>query len=113
MCAVSGIDALVGVALNTANPYTSYDDIYIYHLLERVENHTPYHHFLHFGIQQLIEYDSLHATDYYHTLYIYLTSNKDVPTCTEKLFIHRNILFYRILPSRRTAKHARLTSIPK
>mgnify|MGYP002626813263 CR=1 FL=1 len=48
------------------------------------------------ALTRLQEYDRENGTDYYDTLYVYLTCERNQTLAARKLFIHRNSLVYRV-----------------
>lgn len=44
---------------------------------------------------EVIEYDRTHTSELLHTLRVFLENNRNIPTTTEALFVHRNTLRYR------------------
>jgi len=47
-------------------------------------------------IMELLRYDALHKTEYYHTVKAYLECNLNLARTSEVLFIHRTTLLYRL-----------------
>ncbi len=48
------------------------------------------------GLTKLMAYDDTHRSELLHTLKIYLESNMNIAHASEKLYIHRSTLLYRI-----------------
>jgi len=48
------------------------------------------------GLFNLMRYDSLHGTDYYKTLKLYLINERNITRVSEQLSIHRTTLLYRL-----------------
>lgn len=80
--------------LNTKGTLFFYDDFKFYHLLSLIEDDLL--KFCHPSIIKLIQLDEKNSTNYYKTLKCYLENNQNVNGTSEKLFIHRNTLNYRI-----------------
>lgn len=47
-------------------------------------------------IMELLRYDAIHKTEYYHTVKAYLECNLNLARTSEVLFIHRTTLLYRL-----------------
>lgn len=48
-------------------------------------------------IWALYQYDEIHETDYFNTLYVYLQTNHSIKATASYLYLHRNTINYRIL----------------
>ena len=51
---------------------------------------------LHPGLARLKKYDEKHGTQFYETLYAYLSNERNVVATARSLFIHRNSMIYRL-----------------
>jgi DNA-binding PucR family transcriptional regulator len=51
---------------------------------------------LHPALGILSRYDAIHKSDLFHTLYIFLSNERNVVATAKCLFIHRNSLLYRL-----------------
>ena len=77
-----------GMLSRTEDTAMAYLSFYIQQNLPELSFHTQ--------VREMLEYDSIHHTEYAKTLYIYLKNSQDnKPTATE-LFIHRNTLLQRL-----------------
>lgn len=52
--------------------------------------------FINNTLKPIIEYDKVHRCNYIETLKIYLINNRNINAASEKLFIHRHTLSYRL-----------------
>lgn len=77
------------------NIFHYYETIYFYHL-PNMSNEKVYDTFCHPALQKLLDYDELHHSDLYHTLYIYLLYEGNIQKTSQALFIHRNTVRYKI-----------------
>ena len=51
---------------------------------------------LHSQVPKMLDYDSIHHTEYAKTLFVYLKNNLDNKPAAAELFIHRNTLLQRL-----------------
>ncbi len=58
--------------------------------------HTAASETLHPALKMLEEYDASHHTDFYHTLYVYLSHERSIADTARVLNLHRNSLLYRL-----------------
>ncbi len=71
-----------------------YDDFKFYDLISSLDEDLI--KFCHPALIKLIEFDKDNNTNYYNTLLCYLSNNQNMNLTSEKLYIHRNTLNYRI-----------------
>lgn len=68
----------------------------IYHLLSLITDRHQLKALLHPAPQKLKDFDALNETDLFSTLYTYIAMNKNTMLSADKLFIHRNTMYYRL-----------------
>jgi len=73
-----------------------YKEIGAYKIIMGVQNRTLIESFSQDILGQLYRYDNLHNTDYVSFLRIYLEENGSTSKISERLFIHRNTVLYKI-----------------
>ena len=73
-----------------------YMDYSFYDLIDSAKDAVNLRAFRHAALNLLSEYDSENRTDLYHTLDIFLSCGCNIKAATEKLYIHRNSLTYRL-----------------
>lgn len=86
----------IGKLLKKDDHVFLYDNLYIYDLLTIFNRHANLKDFCHPSIYEILKYDKENGTDYYNTLYVYLTNGANMAQAANKLFIHRNTLYHRI-----------------
>ena len=77
-----------GVLSNTEDTTREYLAFYIQQNLPELSFHSQ--------VREMLEYDSIHHTEYAKTLFIYLKNNQDNKPAATELFIHRNTLLQRL-----------------
>ncbi|MDY6825848.1 MAG: helix-turn-helix domain-containing protein [Bacillota bacterium] len=75
---------------------SKYEDYVIYHLIHNAAANLDLVKFCHPAIQQLLDYDMENKSDFYNTLRVFITNDRNLVKSAEALFIHRNTLVYRI-----------------
>ncbi|MBB6215875.1 sugar diacid utilization regulator [Anaerosolibacter carboniphilus] len=85
-----------GSALNRNDCLYCYQDYYIYHLLGSSRKEIDIEGMRDERLMKLIEYDKKNKTEYFNTLYVFLSSKSSVSKAADKLFIHRNTMAQRI-----------------
>jgi len=73
-----------------------YKEIGAYKIIMGVQNRTLIESFSQDTLGQLYRYDDLHNTDYVAFLRIFLEENGSTSKISERLFIHRNTVLYKI-----------------
>lgn len=73
-----------------------YENIGVYKLLFGVENRAILRSYVDDTLGNLVRYDSLNATDYEHTLRVYLECSGSVQVTAERLSVHRNTVNYKM-----------------
>lgn len=73
-----------------------FQDYYIDHIMNSLDNSTSLKSLYHPQVQKLKEYDEKNNTEYVRCLFIYLQNGLNVSQTARKLFIHRNTLTYRL-----------------
>ncbi len=73
-----------------------YRDVMETHLINELSSCFPVRHTCHHAAIRVQEYDAANGTDFLLTLETYLMNNKSLMTASEKLFIHRSTLTYRL-----------------
>jgi len=92
--AVSALN--LGKRLNPENLIFYYIDYQFYDLLDHVEDESQLGLFCHPALSMLRQYDRKNETCLYATLKVYLDSGCSIKLASEKLFVHRNSLVYRL-----------------
>ncbi len=87
-------------AANTANLLEKqtliYQDTGIYKLIYAIEDVRILKQYLHDTINKIIEYDTMHNTDYLDTLKCYLENNGSIKQVSMKINVHRNTINYKM-----------------
>jgi DNA-binding PucR family transcriptional regulator len=78
------------------NKTTYYNEIGIYSLLLSINDHTLLKKYYQDTMGSLIKYDNMNKTELLITLQVFLNENSNITNATERLFIHRNTLNYRL-----------------
>lgn len=78
------------------NPITLYQDCMPNHVIKKFKLDYDARRFIHPAIRTLSNYDLRHESNLVETLYVYLLYDKSYKTCTEKLFIQKSTLKYRL-----------------
>lgn len=73
-----------------------YDDLWIYDLFSHVEPHGVLNAVCFPTVQELVRYDNEHHGDLVKTLFAYLNNNCQLVATSQKMFLHRNTVKYRI-----------------
>lgn len=73
-----------------------YDELKFYHMLYKIFPNENLLTFCSDKLKNLIDYDSTNQTDYFNTLKVYLESDKNAIKASERLYIHRNTINYRL-----------------
>lgn len=88
--------AELGKKITGAALLHQYRDITLFHLVELCGNSIPSSVLGRGCLEKLVEYDKLHDTDFYQTLYTYLNCMQSIPRTAAQMGIHVNTLRYRI-----------------
>ncbi|MBR5047816.1 MAG: PucR family transcriptional regulator ligand-binding domain-containing protein [Eubacterium sp.] len=88
--------AAVDMAIGTGKNRLYFDDMGIYRILSMVPDKALMREMSHDLLAPLIAYDEMHDGQYVETLENYLESEGSFLAMSEKMFIHRNTLMYRI-----------------
>ena len=86
----------ISKAINVKNSIHDYSEIGIYKVLFEVKDFQKLQSFFNETLGRLDEYDQNHGTELIHTLEVYLNENCNITKASEKLYIHRNTLKYRL-----------------
>lgn len=86
----------LGKRLNPEKLMFYYIDYQFYDLLDHVEDKAQLGLFCHPALSRLRQYDRKNETCLYATLKVYLDSGCSIKLASEKLFVHRNSLVYRL-----------------
>lgn len=78
------------------NYVEGYEDIGIYKLFFEINNQDEMQKFYLNTLKALIEYDKKNSTELVETLEIYIEEDRNLNKTSERLFIHKNTLKYRI-----------------
>ena len=73
-----------------------FSDILETHLVTVLSSCFPLHAVCHHAAMRIHEYDAANGTDFLFTLETYLMNNKSLMAASDKLFIHRSTLTYRL-----------------
>lgn len=82
--------------LNKVNSINYYKDVLFYDFLDKSNNISTNNDFVHPCLKILRDFDIKNNTELYNTLGVYLSNGKNSNLTSDKLFIHRNTLKYRI-----------------
>lgn len=85
-----------GHRIHPGNPLYFYADYFFYHMGQIVSEQHDIKDFYHPGVIAVDAYDSAHGTNFLETLKLYLTYIDQPAVIADKLFIHKNTVFYRI-----------------
>ncbi len=72
-----------------------YDDLRLSHIADKLKQENG-DIFLYPPLMRLLAYDKEKGTELAHTLFCYLSHPKEINAICQKLFIHKNTLFYRM-----------------
>lgn len=86
----------LGPALIQEECLFTYDDLYIYDLLEQFHPLEMLRPYIEPGLTSLKEYDRRHGTTYDETLIVYLEAAGNITKTADRLQIHRNTAVHRI-----------------
>jgi len=86
----------LGRCLFNSHSLYKYSDYRIYHILQFVSEKHKLTDLFHPAPLLLKEYDAQNETDFYQTLYTYLSTDKNIKAAADRLFIHRNTMNYRL-----------------
>lgn len=90
-------EACLSCEINSSIPGIFYCRDYAFELLlSAVDQANEGYHILHPALGLLRQYDKLHATCFYETLYQYLVNERNIAQTCKAMYIHRNTLLYRI-----------------
>lgn len=81
---------------NSENSTYFYKNLGIYSLLLNIKEQSVLEKFYYDTLGKLVEYDKINSTELINTLEMYLKENGNITITSEKLYIHRNTLKYRI-----------------
>jgi DNA-binding PucR family transcriptional regulator len=81
---------------NTPFQAVFYEQPSIYNLLLNIEDKSLFHTFTNSIIDPLLQYDKINKSDLFFTLENYLEENCNIISTSNKLFVHKNTLKYRI-----------------
>lgn len=82
--------------MGKANTLSFYGDLGIYKLLFNVQDKNVIHAYYDELLSPLEHYDSVNGTDYMDFLQLYFENNCNVQETSEKLFMHRNSVRYKL-----------------
>lgn len=82
--------------LNKKDTLVYYKDYKFYHLISSSSNKDKLTQFCNQNVLKVKEYDNKHNTDFLKTLFYYIDTDKSIFKTSEKLFVHRNTITYRI-----------------
>lgn len=85
-----------GKKLHSDQHVYHYSDYFFYHMGEIVSEQYDLSDFYHPAIIAINDYDAEHNTNFLETLQLYLTYIDQPGIIAEKLFVHKNTIFYRI-----------------
>lgn len=86
----------IGGILQSESRITSYDNMFLYHMLQVCDGKIPLNSLCDPALIKLKAFDQKKNTCYYDTLIAYISTMRDIPAVTEKLKIHKNTLYYRL-----------------
>ena len=73
-----------------------YDDLYVFHLIYKMQKHTNLEEMIRDYLQPLVEFDEKHGGGLLETLEVYLQSNGSKQETAKRLFIVRQTLYHRL-----------------
>ena len=90
--------AKAAIALGAKTPGTLniYRDYCLLHVLKTANEYMDLQVACEKSVFRLWDYDTLHKTDYFNTLYVYLKNERSIAYTSNELHIHRNTLIYRV-----------------
>lgn len=88
---------------NMASRYSTYTDIALLHFIQGGSSTENLRDLCDPRVLRLAEYDRSHSSDYIYTLQCYWHFNQNIQSTCDRLFIHRNTLFYRLKKIRQIA----------
>jgi DNA-binding PucR family transcriptional regulator len=68
----------------------------VQHICNEFSSKYDLEYYVQWEVKVLWEYDKTHQSDLVKTLYYYLTYNRSLNRCAEKLHIHRSTFVYRL-----------------
>lgn len=80
----------------TSKNYAFFEDLGSYTLLHLIKDTTEAHYFMKNYIEKLLIYSKKNNINLFQTLRVYLEQNGSIKNTSEKLFIHRSTLLYRL-----------------
>ncbi len=83
-------------AQGEADKTTFYNDIGSYKILTEIENTALLREYYDNTVGKLIKYDEQNNTDFTKILYVFLKENGNLIQTSQKLYLHRNTLIYRM-----------------
>lgn len=86
----------LGNLLSDSKKIYQYEDYRLYHILSQAGQTSHLKDLCHPAPLLLQKYDVQMGTDYYQTLYTYLTTDKNSMKAAEQLYIHRNTMNHRL-----------------
>jgi len=86
----------VGEKINPMYWYFHFDDYVIQAMFYEMSKNISVDMYFHRGLFQLINYDTKNDTELFDTLFVFINSNMNIAHTSDKLFIHRSTLLYRL-----------------
>lgn len=86
----------LGIRLRYEGCLYNYEDFYFYNMFSLLEKAHDLRDFCLPQVMKLIKHDRENNSNLLHTLSIYLESGKDVSESSDRLYIHKNTLRYRL-----------------
>ena len=86
----------VARSLPEAPKYMGFDELGFYKILFNVKDRSELENFRCEVLDALIEYDKNHGAELVNTLSVFLEENENFPRVSERLFLHRNTIKYRL-----------------
>lgn len=85
-----------GSRFSPDEPMHSYSDFVVYHIGEIISENNNIQDFFHPAVLKIRDYDEEHQTNFLETLKLHLKYYNQPGLVAEKLFVHKNTVFYRI-----------------
>lgn len=82
--------------LNLEKPLTFYEDILLYHFMELASKEHDLNKFCLPILKKIEEYDNVNGTLLKESLEAYLESGRNIQKAAERLYMHKNTLYYRL-----------------
>jgi len=86
----------IGSRLDSKRNLYCYEDHAVHHLFQTCAANMDIKKTCHPSVVALLEHDRIHGTDYFNTLHVFLSKDRNLVASSKALFIHRNTLVMRM-----------------